>query len=71
MSENELTIKENRNGKILALGTLIGALVGLGAAYLILQRVDEEGNVSIGPKEGVKLGVSVFSFFRQIVQLGE
>ena len=69
MSENELTIQENQRGKILALGTLIGALVGLGAAYLILQRVDEDGNLSIGAKEGVKLGVSVFSFFRQITQL--
>ena len=71
MSEEELTIQENQAGKILALGTVIGALIGLGAAYLILQRVDEEGNIQIGPKEGVKLGVSVFSFFRQITQLGD
>lgn len=71
MSEDEFRIKENQSGRFLAMGTLIGALVGLGAAYLILQRVDEEGNVQIGPREGVKLGVSVFSFFRQITQLGE
>jgi hypothetical protein len=71
MTENELVTKENQAGKILALGTIVGALVGLGAAYLILQRVDENGKVSIGAKEGVKLGISVFSFFRQITQLGD
>jgi hypothetical protein len=70
MSEQELTIPENQNGKILVLGTLIGALVGLGAAYLILQQADEEGELNLSPKEGVKLGVSVFAFFRQITQLG-
>lgn len=71
MSENDLTINQNQNGRILMMGALIGALVGLSAAYLILQRVDEEGTVRLGPKEGVKLGVSVFSFFRQLTQLGE
>ena len=71
MTENELAIRENQSVKILALGTLIGALVGLGAAYLILQRIDDEGTINMGSKEGVKLGISVFSFFRQITQLGE
>jgi hypothetical protein len=71
MTNNELASVENQNIKILALGTIIGALVGLGAAYLLLQRIDEEGNLNIGSKEGVKLGISVFSFFRQITQLGD
>jgi hypothetical protein len=71
MSEQEITVSQYQEGKILALGTLIGALVGLGAAYLVLQRVGEDGELNLGPKEGVKLGISVFSFFRQITQLGE
>jgi len=70
MTDNELISIENNPTKVLALGTIIGALVGLGAAYLVLQRIDEDGNLDLGPKEGVKLGVSVFSFFRQITQLG-
>jgi hypothetical protein len=69
MSDNEITVNGNQNGKILAFGTLIGALVGLGAAYLVLQRVDDEGSLKFSSKEGVKLGISVFSFFRQITQL--
>jgi hypothetical protein len=71
MTNNELATTGNQQGKILALGTLIGALVGLGAAYLILQRVDEGGELKLSSKEGVKLGISVFSFFRQLTQLGE
>jgi hypothetical protein len=71
MTTNELQSVENQNVKILALGTIIGALVGLGASYLLLQRMDKEGNLSLSSKEGVKLGISVFSFFRQITQLGD
>jgi len=71
MTDNELISIENKPTKVLALGTIIGALVGLGAAYLVLQRIDEDGKLELGSKEGVKLGVSVFSFFRQITQLGD
>ena len=71
MTDNKIISTENHTTKVLALGTIIGALVGLGAAYLVMQRINEEGNLELGPKEGVKLGVSVFSFFRQITQLGD
>jgi len=71
MMEGEIITTGNQNAKILALGTIVGALVGLGAAYLLLQRTDEQGDLSLSPKEGVKLGISVFSFFRQLTQLGE
>ncbi len=71
MANDELMSVENQNVKILALGTIIGALVGLGAAYLLVQRMEDEGNLQLSPKEGVKLGISVFSFFRQITQLGD
>jgi len=70
MSDNEIVTTGNQNTKILALGTLIGALVGLGAAYLLLQRVEDDEGLKLTPGEGVKLGISVFSFFRQITQLG-
>lgn len=71
MTDDELVVVENQNAKILALGTIIGALVGLGAAYLLTQRINEEGSLDLSPKEGVKLGISIFSFFRQITQLGD
>lgn len=71
MANKEIATVENQNVKTLALGTIIGALVGLGAAYLLLQRIDEEGDLKLSSKEGVKLGISVFSFLRQVTQLGE
>ena len=70
MTESEITTVKNQNAKVLALGTLIGALVGLGAAYLLLQNTDEEG-LNMTPGEGVKLGISVFSFLRQVTSLGK
>ncbi len=71
MSDNEIITSGNQNAKILALGTIVGALVGLGAAYLILQQVDDEEGLRLTPGEGVKLGISVFSFFKQVTQLGK
>ena len=71
MKDKEIVNQGNQNTKILALGTLVGALVGLGAAYLLIQRVEADETLSLSPKEGVKLGISVFSFFRQITQLGD
>ena len=70
MTDSEITTVKNQNAKVLALGTLIGALVGLGAAYLLLQNTDEEG-LNMTPGEGVKLGISVFSFLRQVTSLGK
>lgn len=61
---------KNRKTKILLIGAVIGALTGLGAAYLLIQQADEEENLRLSPGEGVKLGISVFSFLRQVTQLG-
>jgi len=59
-------------GKALLAGAVLGALVGLGAAYLIIQRAErEDGEVRISPGDGVKLGVLVFGLLRQVAQLGE
>ena len=71
MTNHKAITEGNQNAKILAFGTIAGALVGLGASYLLLQRFEADGKINLSPKEGVKLGISVFSFFRQITQLGE
>ncbi len=68
------TLEESTNNwkvKIMALGTVIGALTGLGAAYLLIQRAEKEDAVpQLTAGEGVKLGVLVFGLLRQVAQLG-
>ncbi len=62
----------NWKNRVLLTGAILGALTGLGAAYLLVQRAEREGiapNLSAG--EGVKLGVLVFGLLRQVAQLGE
>ncbi len=62
----------NWKSKTLFMGIIIGALAGLGAAYLIVQRAEREGkNPEITAGEGVKLGLLVLGVLRQIAQLGE
>ncbi|MBL7162237.1 MAG: hypothetical protein ISS57_06500 [Anaerolineales bacterium] len=66
---NEQIPSDNWKTRILIIGAVIGALTGLGTAYLLIQRADEEAGLKMTPGEGAKLGVSVFSFLRQITQL--
>ncbi|MEN8172246.1 MAG: hypothetical protein ABFS03_05140 [Chloroflexota bacterium] len=71
MTNDELTTIDTAwKTKLLAAGALIGALTGIGAAYLLIQRADEEG-IQFSSKEGVKLGMTLLGFFRQITQIGD
>lgn len=64
--------KPNRKAKTLLIGAVVGALVGVSAAYLMIQRADKEGgNLQIGTGEGIKLGLLVLGLLRQVAQLGE
>lgn len=65
---------ENENWRIktLVLGCIIGAAVGLGAAYLLIQRAEkEQGRLQMNAGEGIKLGLLVLGLLRQVAQLGE
>lgn len=58
--------------KTLLLGGVIGALVGLSAAYLLIQRAEkEQGRLQMNAGEGIKLGLLVLGLLRQVAQLGE
>jgi hypothetical protein len=57
--------------KTLIAGVVLGALVGLGGAYLLIQNAEREGNtVSIDAGDGVKLGLLVMGTLRQVASLG-
>jgi hypothetical protein len=53
--------------KIMAIGAALGALTGLGAAYIIVQRAEQQENrPKLTAGEGVKLGLGVLGLLRLI-----
>jgi hypothetical protein len=58
--------------KVLVLGGVIGGLVGVGAAYLLVQRAEREGqDLQLGTGEGIRLGILVLGMLRQVSRLGD
>jgi hypothetical protein len=53
----------------LLVGGIIGLLTGLGAAYMILQRSDEETPPKMGAADGVRLGLLLLGLLRQVGEL--
>ena len=66
-----ITEVDNWKPKVLVIGALIGALVGLGTAYLLVSRVEEEEKLEVTPAQGVKMGLAALTFLRQITQIGD
>jgi hypothetical protein len=61
-----------RKNKVLVLGGVIGGLVGVGTAYLLVQRAEKEGtDVQLGTGEGIRLGLLVLGMLRQVSRLGD
>lgn len=67
----------NLEKRVMIIGGVLGALLGVGAAYLYLQsaqvEVDEEGNEqlpSVAPGEAVKVSLAVLGALRQVTRLG-
>lgn len=54
--------------KALIIGSLIGALTGLGATYVMVQRSEEPPEV--GPTDGIKLGLLLLGLVRAVGDLG-
>jgi len=58
--------------KTLLIGAALGALTGLGAAYLLTKRAEQSSQqLAITPGKGVKLGVLIAGLLRSILSLGE
>ena len=70
--EIEFTSAPNWKSKTLLVGGVIGALVGIAAAYVFIQNnTVDDGPPQVSAGEGVKLGVLVFGLLRSIATLGE
>lgn len=56
----------------LLIGGVIGAIVGVGAAFLLTKRAEQRGmKLAITPGKGVQLGVMLAGLLRSILSLGE
>ena len=57
--------------KILIIGALIGAVAGIGAAYMLLQRAaQEERAPRLTTGEGVQLGLGVLGLLKLVSGMG-
>jgi hypothetical protein len=57
--------------KVLLLGGVVGALVGVGTTYLLVQQAERRGeSLKIGTGEGLRLGMLVLGMLRQVASLG-
>ena len=64
-----ITPVEKWRPRVMIIGGVLGALVGVAAAYLIIQRSEEGKPPKMNVGEGVKLGVMVFGLLRSIASL--
>jgi hypothetical protein len=73
MGEKELVQSGQpaRIKKTMMIGAVLGACVGIAAAYVYIQNIKDDEQPSITPGDGVKLGVLVFGLLRSIASLGE
>jgi hypothetical protein len=70
--EDNEQFAESWTTKAILAGAALGAVVGAGAAYLLIQRARrEDGEIHITAGDGVKLGLLVLGLLRQVGQLGE
>jgi glucokinase len=68
----EIEKVENQKSKILVAGAIIGALTGIGTAYLLTKNAEKEGEeLAISTGQGLKLGLLILGMLRQILKLDE
>ena len=77
--QDKISVEQNQmveidtswSGQVLVIGAVLGALTGLGAAYLLIQRAKKRAEApNLNASEGIKLGLLVFGLLRQVSMLG-
>jgi hypothetical protein len=63
---------QNWKRKVLIIGGVIGALIGVGGAYLYVQRANDPDHLpTVTPGDGVRLGLLVLGLLRSVAELGD
>lgn len=66
----EIEKNNNQTSKILAIGAVVGALTGVGTAYLLTKNAEKEGEeLAITTGQGLKLGLLILGTLRQVLKL--
>ncbi len=65
-------MQDNWKLKTLIIGSILGALAGVGAAYLLVQRAEQENaKPRLTAGEGVSLGLGILGVLRQVAGMGQ
>jgi len=67
----EITEVDNWKPKVFIIATAIGAVIGLGTALLLINRMEEGEKLQVSASEGVKLGLAGLTFLRTVTQLAD
>lgn len=59
----------NWKPKVMVIGAALGAVVGVAATYLLIQRYGDDTPPKINASEGIKIGVLVAGLLRSIATL--
>jgi hypothetical protein len=72
MVEKAVDTTANWETRAMVVGAIIGALVGLGGAYLFIQSAQRRGgDIKITAGDAVKLGIFLMGTLRQVAELGD
>jgi hypothetical protein len=59
-------------GKAFVVGGVLGALLGLGAAYIYVNAAEQSGEApEVSPGTAVTIGLSLLALLRQVAVIGE
>lgn len=69
--EKNITKVQDARPKVLIIGAVAGAVIGLGAAYLYLQRAEIDNRPpEFTTSDGVKVGLMVLGLLKSIADIG-
>ncbi len=70
--EEQEVVDDSWKAKTLIIGGIVGALTGLGAAYLLTRRAEQKGEpLAISSGQGLKVSMLVAGLLRSILSLGD
>ncbi|NIM96305.1 MAG: hypothetical protein GTO18_21615 [Anaerolineales bacterium] len=67
-----MSVETRWKTRIVMIGGLLGTFIGLGAAYLLIQRAEREGGeITVSTSDGLKISLVVLGLLSRLNQIGE